>query len=182
MKNGIRTLLATIGVSAAAISGAAQAQDESGEAMFADAVVETCGEYFFKSWNIEASSEGTGLSFTKLAMGESFPGPGGVVAGMPVFGVDGADMYVHENIAVGRCEIFAGGLVVAEAFDAVAAQAVTEEKGFVAVDPGVEAAPGVSFARYERVVDDIVFFLALSGFETADRTSLTAVTSFYPAS
>ena len=182
MKNGIRTLLATIGISTAMFTGAGHAQDTTGESMFADAVVETCGEYFFNRWDIEASSEGTGRAFTRLAMGEPFPGPGGLVAGMPVFGVDGADMYVHENIAVGRCEIFAGGINVAEAFDAVAAQAVTEAKGFVAVDPGVEAVPGVSFARYERVVNNVVFFLALSGSETADGTSLTAVTSFYPAS
>ncbi len=169
------------GVLAAAMCGPASAQDLSdAETNFVFATSEACTDYFFESWSLEAASEGTGLEFTRLPVGAAFPGPGGAVTSMPVFTTQDGEVYVHENIAVGRCEVFADGMAIMPVFEAIA-DYVTTEKGFEEVPVRAQAVDGVTFRRFERVVNNIVFFVALAGTETgSEEGDLVAILSFYP--
>lgn len=169
------------GVLAAAMCGPASAQDLSdAETNFVFATSEACTDYFFDSWSLEAAAEGSGLEFNRLPVGAAFPGPGGAVTSMPVFTTQDGEVYVHENIAVGRCEVFADGLAIAPVFDAIA-DYVTSVKGFEEVPARAQAEEGVTVRRFERVVNDIVFFIALAGTETVNEEGdLVAILSFYP--
>ena len=99
---------------------------------------------------------------------------------MPVFTTQDGEVYVHENIAVGRCEVLADSMTIAPVFDAIA-DYVTSEKGFEEVPARAQAVDGVTFRRFERVVNNIVFFIALAGTETGNEEGdLVAILSFYP--
>ena len=169
-------------VLAASMCGPSSAQDlTDAETNFVFATSEACTDYFFESWDLAAAADGTGLEFTRLPVGASFPGPGGTVTSMPVFTTQDGDVFVHENIAVGRCEVFAGGMSIEPVFNAIA-EYVTVEKGFSEVmTPGAQAAEGVTRRRFERTQDGVVFFIGLSGMPTdGEDGDLVAILSFYP--